>query len=73
MKKASSLLLLSSVVAAAKDVVFPFSSCAWSFGGYSDSQRKKCDDINRQNVWQRINAIYRRKQYQSGFLLLIWE
>ena len=52
MKKASSLLLLSSVlVAAAKDV--SFSSCAWSFGGYSDNQRKS-DDINRQNVWQLI-------------------
>ena len=62
---------LPSVVAAAKDVVFSFSSCAWSVGGYGDSQERS-DEINRQNVWQCINGIYiDAKQKQSGLFLFI--
>ena len=52
--------VFSSVAAAVRDVVFSFSSCAWSVGGYGDSQRS--DEINRQNVWQRINASYKCKK-----------
>ena len=53
----------SYVVAAAKDAVSSFSSCAWSVGGYGDGYRS--DEINRKNVWRRINGNFR---YNTGLL-----
>ena len=63
--------VFSSVAAAVRDVVFSFSSCAWSVGGYGDSQRS--DEINRQNVWQRINASYKCKKWPGFIYFTFWK
>ena len=42
-------LMAAAAVFWAEDVVFPFSSCAWSLGGYDDSWS---DELNRQKCVQ---------------------